>query len=233
MKAPRRGFLNIRRGVLLMIEAVIFDMDGVLIDSEPISAEINMKLFNEWGLNVTQEEYDSYIGTNSYFMWDSIKSRHNLLDASEDLIKKQRLNYFNYLKTMVIEPIEGIRELIEDLNKNRMKLAVASSSPLNIIEHVVKTFGFDKYFDAIVTGDNVEKSKPEPDIFLYAAKVLGVDPKSCIVIEVSHNGVTAARSAGMKCIGFKNPNSGNQDLSIADKIITSYKEIDINKLNEV
>lgn len=83
-----------------------------------------------------------------------------------------------------------------------------------------------KYFDIIVSGDEVQNSKPSPDIFLLAAKLLCAMPNECLVIEDSENGVKAAKLAGMKCVGFKNPNSGNQDLTLSDTVVCSISEID-------
>jgi HAD superfamily hydrolase (TIGR01509 family) len=209
-----------------MLKAVIFDMDGVLIDSEPLHHHTNQKLFSELGFSLTDDDHGSYIGTTSHYMWSQLKNKFNLSLSVEELVKTDRLTYMNYLKSQKdIAPINGIKKLIKDLYKNNVKLAVASSSPLDVIDVVVEAFQFNNYFDQLVTGDNVENSKPSPDIFLYAAKLLNIDPSESVVIEDSYNGVCAAKAAGMKCIGYRNLNSGNQDLSGADMIINSYSEI--------
>lgn len=209
-----------------MIRAVIFDMDGVIIDSEPLHLKVEEDIFKKLGISITYEEHNTFIGTTSHYMWDRIKTDHNLTQALEELVELDRNTYLDFLNnTLDLEPIKGVKELIIDLNKNNIKLAVASSSPLNIIDRVLNLFELRNYFDYIVTGDYVSKSKPEPDIFLYAAKKLDVDPKECLVIEDSHNGVLAAKKANMKCIGYKNLNSGDQDLSKADLTINNFKNI--------
>lgn len=216
-----------------MFEAAIFDMDGVLIDSEPLHLKLEEEFYKILGVDVSLEEHLTYVGTTSHFMWSNIINKYKLPYTVEELVEKDRKRYLDYItdnKEDGIIPIEGVKDLIEDLYKRGTKLAVASSSPFNVIEIVVEKLGLSKYFDELVTGDFVEKSKPEPDIFLYAANKLKKDPKNCAVIEDSHNGVLAAKKAGMKVIGFQNPNSGNQDLKVADIIVNSFHELNYDKI---
>lgn len=214
-----------------MIKAVIFDMDGVIIDSEPDHIKQEMKLFKSLGLDMNEEEHQRFIGTTSYYMWETIKKENNLAFSVEELVNMDREKYYNHLCSMEdINPIEGVYELIENLHEKKIKLAIASSSPIKVIELVVKRLKADKFFSALVQGDDVLESKPEPDIFLYAAQRLNVDPKECAVIEDSKNGVNGAKKAGMRAIGYLNPNSGNQDLSNADLIIKSFKNIEVGKI---
>lgn len=221
-----------------MIKAVIFDMDGVIIDSEPVHLELEQELFRNLGLNISHEEHLAFVGSTSYYMWDAVKNKYNLPYTLEELVETDRTKYLNHISSPEgsVKPIDGVNELIKELHSCGLKLAVASSSPIDVIELVIRTLKLDKYFDILVTGDYVERSKPEPDIFLYAADKLSVEPHECVVIEDSYNGVQAAKKAGMKIIGFINPNSGNQDLSSADMIINSFKSADIinfiDKLND-
>lgn len=208
-----------------MIKAFIFDMDGVIIDSEPVHREIEQSLFRECGINVSEGEHLGFIGSTSHYMWDKLRKKHNLSNTLEELVERNRVIYLDHLNSdETVKPIEGVGELIKELHEKGIKLAVASSSPINVIETVVNTFKLKDYFDILVTGDEVTKSKPEPDIFLHAAEKLGVKPENCIVIEDSSNGVKAAKKAGMKCIGYKNLGSGDQDISTADFIVNSLHQ---------
>jgi beta-phosphoglucomutase family hydrolase len=218
-----------------LLKAVIFDMDGVIIDSEPAHIRLEGEIFKELGIEVTEEEHHSFVGTNSYYMWEVIKNKCNLAQTVEELVQNDRDRYFNDLvsEKCETEMITGVTELIKDLYENGLSLAVASSSPLDVIETVVKKFNIDKYFKILVTGDYVERSKPEPDIFLLAAERLQVEPSECLVIEDSHNGVCAARKAGMKCIGYKNLNSGSQDISMADSIVDTFDNLDADTLSKL
>lgn len=217
-----------------MIKYMIFDMDGVIIDSEPVHLDLEEKLFKLYGIEMSKEEHNAFVGSTSHYMWGTIRDKYSLSQSLDELVEKDRKSYFELLsKLEEVEPIEGVDGLIKELHENGVKIAVASSSPLDVIELVLDKIKIKQYFDVVVTGDFVEKSKPEPDIFLYAAEKLGAKPQECIVIEDSHNGVIAAKKAGMKCIGFKNLNSGNQDLSEADKIINSHSEIGFDKLQKI
>lgn len=217
-----------------MFRAVIFDMDGVIIDSEPIYFKAGNELFKYLGLDVSEEEHHSYVGISSKDMWSDIRNKHKIDLSTEELVEMEMSIYIDYLLSKKDEePIPGVVELIEDLYKNNVNLALASSSSIKSIKIVLDMFNLGKFFKTIVSGYEVENGKPAPDIFLYAAKRLGVRSGDCIVIEDSENGIEAAKSAGMKCIGFKNLNSGKQDLSSADMVIDSFSQVNYEKLRQV
>ncbi|WP_160687896.1 HAD family hydrolase [Clostridium sp. C2-6-12] len=209
------------------MKAVIFDMDGVIIDSEPIHFEVDMKTMKDFGCSISKEELNKYVGTTNEYMFTDIKNKYKLDKSAEEII-----NYrCELVKRKVIEsdlePIEGIKNLLINLKDKNIPAAIASSSPRDFIEVVVSKFGIENYFSCILSGEEVENGKPAPDIYVETAKKLGILPEECVVIEDSKNGVLAAKKAGMKCIGFKNANSGNQDLSNADFIVNSIVEINI------
>ncbi len=216
-----------------MLKAVIFDMDGVLIDSEPFHLVVNEKIFANLGINLSEDEYHSFIGTTHKDMWSTIKKRYNLPQPVPELANMQVSGNINYIKTEKIEAIEGVTDLLSKIKKENIKTGIASSSPTEVIELVIKKLGISNYFSAIVGGEEIKNGKPSPDIFLKAAKHLNAKPSDCIVIEDSKNGVLAAKAAGMKCIGFKNPNSGNQDLGKADLIVDNYDSLNINILKNL
>lgn len=221
--------------MLNVFEAVIFDMDGVLIDSETLHIQLEEDIFKEIGANISFEEHISFVGTTSHYMWEYVKNKCNVPFTVEELVEMDRKRYFDYISKHddAVKPIVGVDELVKELHKRNMRLAVASSSPIDVIEIVVKRLKLENYFDELVSGDFVKRSKPYPDIFLYAAEKLNVAPERCIVIEDSNKGVLAAKSAGMKVVGFINPNSGNQDISMADMEIRSFSELDYEKLQNI
>jgi beta-phosphoglucomutase family hydrolase len=209
-----------------MIQTVIFDLDGVIIDSEPLHFKLEKQMFDELKIVLSYEEHNSYVGMSSENMWATIVKNHNLSHQPEDLAQKKRSLYLKYLGTAEnICPVPGVMELIKELHQNNFKLVLASSSSLAVINAVLKKFDLSDYFMATVSGTQFTHSKPNPEIFLRAAKLADSAPENCVVIEDSQNGVTAAKAADMKCIGFANPNSGTQNLSKADVIIKSFEEI--------
>ncbi|MFA6940155.1 MAG: HAD family phosphatase [Clostridiaceae bacterium] len=222
----------LRTKEIKLIKAVIFDMDGTIIDSEPLHFILEEKLFNSLGIYMDKEEHDKFIGTTSYYMWEILKNKYKLKEKIEDLVQKDRDEYYLTIfnnPDKIIE-MEGAVSLIKELYKKDLKLCLASSSPINVINIVLKNLKVEKMFSQVVTGDAVENSKPSPDIFLKSAELLEVLPEECIVFEDSNNGVLAAKRAGMKCVGIDNCHSGSQDISSADVIIKSFKNLNLKKI---
>jgi beta-phosphoglucomutase family hydrolase len=212
-----------------MIQTVIFDLDGVIIDSEPVHFKLERQMLDELKVDISSEEHNSYVGMSSENMWTTIVNKHDLSYQPAELVKKKHSLYLDHLiNEQNLHPIPGVAELIKELYQNNFKLIIASSSPLEVIDAVLKKFDLSNYFIATISGTQLTHSKPHPEIFLRAATLADSEPEECVVIEDSQNGVTAAKAAGMKCIGFANPNSGNQNLNKADAIINSFEEINID-----
>lgn len=216
-----------------MLKAVIFDMDGVLIDSEPLHAKAAVLALKNIGVNITIEYCYQFIGSTTVHMLETIIQDYNLSYNSKEL-----LDLYNKSKKQLIDkegysPIPYTKELIEDLYQHGIKLAIASSSSIQEIYDVVTALGIKTYFDHLISGTTVEHPKPAPDVFLKAAKELDVQTNECIIIEDSYNGLIAGKSAGIPVIGFANPNSGNQNLSDACIIIEGFDEVDYNFINQI
>lgn len=209
-----------------MEKCVIFDMDGVIIDSEPIHQECERRVFALLGIRVSEEEHDALIGTTDKTMWERLGKAHDLPIKAGEIIELKKSLYMEYLKRDThLKPIIGVTDLIVSLAKNGFTLALASSSPRQQIDYILERFDMKDFFMTTVSGEEVENGKPDPDIFLKAASRAGVKPHVCTVIEDSFNGITAAKKAGMKSIGFINPASGSQDLIGADLMIRSFQEL--------
>ncbi len=208
-----------------MVKAVIFDMDGVIVDSEPIHFESDKMTMRHYGKYITDEELSRYVGVSNPDMWSELREKYELEASVEELLETQ----FAYKKQIIgdrkLEPINGIRELLDRLKGNEIRIGLASSSSREFIEFMLSNLGLAGYFEVVISGEEVQRGKPFPDIFLKAAQGLSVEPSNCMVIEDSGHGVKAAKRAGMKCVGFVSPNSGKQDLSLADEVVCSIKQI--------
>ena len=211
--------------LLGMISTIIFDMDGVIIDSEPIHQQLEFEMFAELRLHISDEEHKDYIGTSAVDMWTKIGERHKLTRSPRELLQYGRKKYWKSLDEGKVPLVEGALDLIKLFYENKFIIQVASSATRPTVDKVLEHFSLEKYFKYRIGGDEVSKSKPEPEIFLKAAQQSGSDPENCLVIEDSSNGVKAAKSAGMFCIGYANSGTGIQDLGMANLVVQSLNEI--------
>jgi HAD superfamily hydrolase (TIGR01509 family) len=208
------------------VPAVIFDMDGVIIDSEPLHFRAERRLFAELGLTIDAAEHQGFVGQTTRAMWGELRRRYGLRQPLEELVASSR----RYIRELIAAApagllVPGLTGCLEYLRGRGLTLLLASSSEAALIDLVLKKFGLEIYFSQRVSGDEVRRGKPAPDIFLLAAGRAGVPPADCLVVEDSAHGVQAAKAAGMACIGFRNPASGRQDLSAADAVITRFDQI--------
>lgn len=207
---------------------IIFDMDGVLINSEPLHFDFESKFFESLGISVSRKQHETFVGTTNKTMWENIKKTHKLPFTVSELIEKGQSDFLDYLEhNNSLEPIPGIIDLLNRLQDSGYIPALASSSPQQFINYVLDKCKIEEYFQTKISGDDVKNGKPDPEIFLKTAQMIGLKPEKCLVIEDSEHGVNAAIQAGMKCIGFSNPGSGNQNLSSADLIIKSFNALTI------
>lgn len=209
-----------------MLKAIIFDMDGVIIDSEPQHARAALRVFNRHGANTDYEYCISFIGSSTEKLVEDAITRFGLDMTAEELMKEMLEEKRLVAKEEGYPALPGIQELVRKLQHNGISLAVASTSSQTEIERVVKHLNIRKYFTKLISSSSVNAPKPAPDTFHLALKELGVNPKEAVVVEDSCYGVQAAKAAGCVCVGYVNPNSGNQDLSEADVILESFESID-------
>ncbi|MBT8324706.1 MAG: HAD family phosphatase [Winogradskyella sp.] len=214
-----------------MLKAVIFDMDGVVVDTEPLHYKAYHKMFDDVNINVDEALYASFTGQSTQAICQRLCAHFHLEDAPERLVQLKRKHFeylFDHDESLTL--IDGVRERIEEYYEHGITLVLASSASMPNINRVFKRFDLDRYFNAKLSGADLPKSKPHPQIFINAAKASGYTKKECIVIEDSTNGIKAAHDAGIYCVGFKSPHSSGQDYQLADKVITDFKEITYEKL---
>jgi beta-phosphoglucomutase family hydrolase len=212
-----------------MRKAVIFDMDGVIAETEHAHIVAEKQTMLKYGIEISEDELHEYTGTTAKVMFTSLIEKYKLNTTFDRIFKEKEEILFKLLEEDV-HPTKGVIDLLHKLKKMKIKLAVASSSHKRMIEYVLKKLKIIDLFDSIVGAEDIDRSKPDPEIFLVSAKRLNVKPKECIVVEDSKLGVEAAKKAGMKCLGYVNPSSGKQDLSKADFVADDFCKLDIQKL---
>lgn len=200
---------------------MIFDLDGVLLDSESLYKTVNMTLFSELGVHITDEEYNSFIGISGDKMWGYIKEKGHLTHSIPELRSIEREHKFKGLSENELVPNDGLFELLNHIKQKNIPTCIASSGLMKNVQLILAKLGVENYFSHIISGEMPRQGKPAPDIFLLAANHYNIKPENCLVIEDSKNGTLAAKAAGMTCIGYINEGSGNQDLSVSDFITDS------------
>ncbi|TDD97499.1 HAD family hydrolase [Flavobacterium cellulosilyticum] len=214
-----------------MKQTVIFDMDGVIVDTEPVHSYAYFQHFSELNIDVSAAMFTTFMGNSTRNTFQKLKELFSLDGEVEDLIQRKRTLFndaFDNKEDLYL--IEGVEKLIKNLHENGMQLILASSASKVTIERVFNRFGLHQYFTHIVSGEDFPNSKPHPEIFEYAASLSIAPKENCIVIEDSNNGVRAAKGAGIFCVGYNSVNSKLQDLSMADLIVNDFDELDFKKI---
>ena len=209
-------------------------MDGVVVNTEPIGYGANQKLYKALGITVPDAVYSTFIGNSDKNIIQKLKSLYTIDRTHEELLEEKYKYYFEAFDNAAdLDLLSGVKDLIIDLHRNGMKLLLASSASKRKIEEVFTRFGLHSYFDAKISGEDFEFSKPHPDIFLEAVLKSGFPKEECVIIEDSTNGIKAAKAAGVYCIGYKSEHSMGQDTSLADEVITDFKQLDHTKIRNI
>ena len=208
------------------IKCVIFDMDGVIIDSELLHKKAYFETFISLGLDVSEDLYKTLTGSSTINAFQRLVAHFNLNEDPNELVLQKRKRYVNFFENdPTLHLVNGVEDIIKYFYDKGITLVLASSSAMVNIDRVFNRFDLNKYFTAKISGADLVESKPHPEIFEKAA-ILGNTPKkNCIVIEDSDNGVKAANDAGIFVFGYRNPLAADQTLENADKIITNHSEL--------
>lgn len=210
-----------------MIKAAIFDMDGLLIDSEPFWRQSHREVLSKHGVTITDDELRAVMGKTTLEVVRIWHEEYSIENTSYD-------ETMAAIVAKVIDHIQvngqelpGVRKIIQILQQHNIPMAVASSSLPEIIEVVLNKLGLTPYFHFAYSATNEEFGKPHPGVFLTTAKKLGIKPQECIVFEDSLNGVRAAKAAGMKCIAVPDKESQKKPefKAEADAVVASLEDV--------
>ena len=217
----------------MLPSAVIFDMDGVMVNSEPNHYQADTEVFASLGIQVTEEERKLFLGISASDMYDYLRERYHLKRSQQELleldicIRKQHL--LPPHTHLAASP--GLVDFLKRLQAQNLPMAVASSSVAALVQPLVHNLELGSFFVCLATGDQVRYAKPFPDIFLLAAGKLGVPPETCVAIEDSPNGLKAAHAAGMKSIGYSPLRQ--HKLEMADRVVSHFDEITPDMLSGI
>lgn len=211
--------------------AVIFDMDGVLADSEPAYLEGINQVLARFGVRLSEGENKAIMGTTVEVTWGAVIEKFRLPPekyeecvasydkAMEELLRRPR------------EPLPGARWLLQELRSRKVPYALASSAWPNWIASLLEATGLDGSFDVVVSRTMVENGKPAPDIYLYAAEKLGVEPERCLALEDTPTGIAAAKAAGMFAVQMRGASTAFPPLPEADLVLESLEAFPLSLLD--
>lgn len=209
-----------------LLKTILFDMDGVLVQTERMHfTALNTVLEQAVGRTMDWGYYAQFVGSTNAHTWHALARDFCLDGQLGELQAAYAQEKMRILDRDGHQPVAGAPELVRALWRRGYGMAVASSSPMEEITAAMQALGLTACFREMVSGEMAAHPKPAPDIFRLTAECLGVSPADCVVIEDSANGVRAAKAAGMACIGFRNPDSGTQDLSPADLVLDALCDV--------
>jgi beta-phosphoglucomutase len=212
--------------MLKEIKCVLFDMDGVIIDSELLHKKAYYETFVSLGLEVSEELYKTLTGSSTINAFQRLVAHFDLEEDPNELVLQKRKRYVDFFENdPTLHLVNGVEDIIKYFYSKGMTLVLASSSAMVNIDRVFNRFDLNQYFTAKISGADLKESKPHPEIFEKAAVLGNTAKENCIVIEDSDNGVKAANDAGIFVFGYRNPMAADQTLENADVIITDFSEL--------
>jgi len=207
--------------------AALFDWDGVIIDSHDAHKESWFALADELGKTLTDAQFTESFGMRNEAIIPGLFAWADAGDAAriQELADRKESLYRESLRNSGLDPLPGVVDLLDSLDAAGVPRAVGSSTPHENIRTALKLCNLDGRFHSVTAAEDVNRGKPDPEVFLLAAESLGAEPADCVVFEDAHVGIAAARAAGMKCIAVTTTHARETFGDTADRIIDSLSEI--------
>lgn len=217
-----------------MLKAVLFDMDGVIVNTEPLHHNAYHRMFEDVNIEVSEALYASFTGQSTVEICNYLCGHFNLPMASQTLVDLKRHHFkFLFETDASLDLIEGVLDCIKDYYTKGLTLVLASSASMENINNIFERFDLDQYFKAKLSGADLKASKPHPEIFQKAAEASGFQVYECLVIEDSTNGIKAAKAAGIFCVGYDSLHSHDQDYTLANFVVKDFKELKFEKISKI
>jgi HAD superfamily hydrolase (TIGR01509 family) len=213
------------------LEAVLFDMDGVIVDSEPLWSKAEEQLLARRNLRYSPQLKTVMMGLGSSEAVGFLIKHYDLKESVSDVVA-ERNQLIADLFRQFLRPIPHALRLVRSVQAAEMKTGLVSSSPKKLVNLALSRLNITELFDLILSGDQVARGKPAPDIYLTAARELGMNHENCLVIEDAPHGVAAAKAAGMCCLAISTSVS-ESELGEADKVVRDFSEVDLQSLREL
>jgi HAD superfamily hydrolase (TIGR01509 family) len=217
--------------------AVIFDMDGIILDSEPVQLEAVNQILARYDIHWTQETFRHHIGLRSLDFFKNLKTLYPLREPIDELVAFHKETYCQLIQERIaqkkIQESKGLTSLLKELKGAEFHIGLATSSSRREVEIITRGLNIEKFFETFTCGEEVLEGKPAPEIFLKTAKALGVEPGQCVVIEDSPIGLQAAVQAGMRCVAIPTPSTHDGDFSKADLQLSSLQEVSVSLINSL
>lgn len=208
------------------IQCVIFDMDGVIVDTEPLHKKAYYQLFDSLKIDVTPALYHSFTGGSTINICQKLVDTFNLNEKPQELVLRKRSNFVKlFTNDSTLQLIIGVEDIIKYFYNKGITMVLASSASMETINRVFTRFDLDQYFIGKLSGADLQQSKPHPEIFEKAAALANTPKENCIVIEDSDKGIEAANRAGIYCAGYTSKYSKLQGLEHADMVISDFYQL--------
>lgn len=217
----------------MALEAILFDMDGVIVDTEPLHRKAYFKMFEEFGLNVSDELYATFAGATTRKVCSTLIERFQIKQPMEEMFSSKRKHF----KTLFYDDAEfdliaGVEDLMQHYFEQNIPMVLASSASHTTIDMVFEKFNLSPYFIGKISGEDLKASKPHPEIFIRAADIAKTDKNKCMVIEDSTNGIVAAHRAEIFCAAYQGKNTLGQDYTLANIVVNDFQELRLERMEK-
>jgi len=211
-----------------MIKAIIFDMDGVLVDSEPIHQKVELEICREFGIDVPSEAWDDFHGQKLREIYEHVIQKYGRGDEPIEKMMERKIKIYLGCALREMKIVEGVDEFLQKLNTTKkFAYAITTSGPKMQQDKILEKFKLNKFFPIMVTADDVSNGKPHPEPYATTAKKLNIAPKNCLVIEDSDNGIISAKAAGCQACGITTTFARERlERAGADFVVSNFQELE-------